>query len=95
MKIVFKYNVPIFYAFREISHQRALRSGAVGSDRFIVLRAPYEEYLLQEVVPTDKKYGFQESNASLRFLFRSFYKKFLMFKTGPITLEHPDVHTRG
>ena len=33
MKIVLKFIVPIFYAFPEISHQRALRSGRVESGR--------------------------------------------------------------
>ena len=37
MKIVSKFHVPIFYAFREISRQIALRSGWARSGRFIVL----------------------------------------------------------
>ena len=76
MKIVLKFHVLIYYTFRDISCQRAFRSGSDGSGRFIVLRAPYEEHHLKEVVlSTNKKYGFQEPNASLGLLFRSFYKK--------------------
>ena len=37
MKIVLKYNDPIFNSFCEIGRQRALRSGQVRSGRFIIL----------------------------------------------------------
>ena len=33
-----EFHVSIFYAFREINHQIALKSGEVGSGRFIVLQ---------------------------------------------------------
>ena len=37
MKIVLKFHVSIFYTFWEISRQKALRSGQLGSSRLIVL----------------------------------------------------------
>ena len=73
-KCMYVYCKLYIYAEKK-SRQRALRSGSVGSGRFIVLRAPYEEHHLQEVVLI-KSTGFRNPMLALVFYFVPFRKSY-------------------